>query len=119
MQAQQQQEQQQAARDRAAEDGARLLVLHRDSERLHGEASSLWQSVSTAVLAAGPHTMDPPGERSNKFDFVKQGLRMRRCSQVSCHHPKQMRDQQHTLCMHRSASNVEYALAQHCTYIVL
>ncbi len=78
VQEQQQQEQQPAERD-WAEDGARLLALHRDRERLHSEASSLWQSFSAAVLAAGPHTMDLPGERSNKFDFVKQGLRMRRC----------------------------------------
>ncbi len=76
---QQQQERQPAERDRA-EDGARLLALHRDRERLQNEASSLWQSFNAAVLAAGPHTMDLPGERSNKFDFVKQGLRMRRCA---------------------------------------
>ncbi len=58
--------------------GARLLTLQREKERLDGEAATLWQGFNAAVLAAGPHTIDPPGERSNKFDFVKQGLRMRR-----------------------------------------
>ena len=60
--------------------GARLLTLQRERERLDGEAATLWQGFGAAVLAAGPHTIDPPGERSNKFDFVKQGLRMRRSS---------------------------------------
>ena len=72
-----QQERQELAGNRAG-DGARLLALHNERERLDGEGATLWRGFSAAVLAAGPHTMEPPGERSNKFDFVKQGLRMRR-----------------------------------------
>lgn len=54
--------------------------MHVQREHADEDASQLWRSVGAALLAAGPHTVDPPGVRTNKEDFVKQGLRMRRCA---------------------------------------
>lgn len=37
-----------------------------------------WSQVQQALLAAGPHVVQPPGERTNKHDFVRIGKRMDR-----------------------------------------
>lgn len=40
------------------------------------QAAALWTRVEQALLAAGPHTVKPPGTRTNAADFVRLGLRM-------------------------------------------
>lgn len=56
--------------------------MHAQREAADQDAAKLWRDVGAALLAAGPHTVDPPAVRTNKEDFVKQGRRMRPCAPI-------------------------------------
>lgn len=74
-----QEEQQRVAAAQRASDGEQALRMHSERHQVDIDSANLWQGVSAALLAAGPHTIDPPGVRTNKVDFVRQGRRMRGC----------------------------------------
>lgn len=58
---------------KAAGSGKQLELSEADRR-----AAALWGRVEQALLAAGPHAVQPPGVRTHETDFVRLGKRMDR-----------------------------------------
>lgn len=69
---------QQQRRQLAAASQADAAAQGLRQQRAEGQAAALWVGVEQALLAAGPHAIQPPGVRTNAVDFVRFGVRMDR-----------------------------------------